>query len=271
MLKQEINELASLIKTGRKLRKQENYETYSDICILQSQLVNDYKLTTYEQLIAHDIAQDWSSRNYKILMKDFLENEFSNAQPIEQSTILNIQAHACLMNSGHSISIPSIKLEIVRENRFFDKKFENIKSPEIAAELMHQIFQNSNREEAYILFLDYRLHPLGFSHISSGSTNEALIPLNEIIKRALLTNSDNLMLFHNHPSGSLNMSYHDRHIIEAISKMAEQFNISLIDSIVLCDGDSYLSARYTEPELFKPLNNDIYECKVCDYEMEIEL
>jgi len=82
---------------------------------------------------------------------------------------------------------------------------------------------------------------IGYSVVSEGTLNEAPVYPREIATRALLNNANGVILFHNHPGGSLKFSSSDIAATREIKKGLEVLQIKLVDHILINMEDDSVS------------------------------
>ena len=96
---------------------------------------------------------------------------------------------------------------------------EQITTPDKAAEVMAQALSQMDREYCCVVNLDGANHPINFNVVSIGDVNQAHVPIQNVFKSAILSNASSIMMFHNHPSGSVQASREDidvtKRLIEA--------------------------------------------------------
>lgn len=80
---------------------------------------------------------------------------------------------------------------------------------------------------------------LGVAHISEGGINETSADIRIIMQAAILGNASNIILAHNHPSGSLKPSAQDDLVTMNLRKAAKLFNITVLDHIIVTDSGYY--------------------------------
>lgn len=66
-------------------------------------------------------------------------------------------------------------------------------------------------------------------------------PIANILKRALLVNSNKIIICHNHPSGDLTPSQSDYIFTDHLYDAAELIGIKLLDHIIIGNNDDYNS------------------------------
>ena len=66
-------------------------------------------------------------------------------------------------------------------------------------------------------------------------------PVANILKRALLTNSNKIIICHNHPSGNLTPSKSDYQLTDRLHAAASLIGIQLLDHIIIGNNNDYKS------------------------------
>jgi len=94
------------------------------------------------------------------------------------------------------------------------------------------------QEVVIVIGLNIRNVINGIKEVSRGTTNVSIFPVAEIAKFALLTNSDRVIVLHNHPSGELTFSKDDERAARAIEEALSLFGIPVIDFIIVGDGNA---------------------------------
>ena len=133
----------------------------------------------------------------------------------------------------------SLKIEIQKkENTIIYKSINNPNSVVRIKEV--QEIRDAVQEHLLFLGLDRANNIRSISLIGVGTGNEITIDSKYIVRTALVTASDRVILVHNHPSNKLEPSNQDRHISNITSKLLKAFNIELIDHIIVTE-NSYIS------------------------------
>jgi len=96
------------------------------------------------------------------------------------------------------------------------------------------------QEQFCVLFLNNHLEVLGFRAINTGTSTSCTVDINLIISCALLCRANNVILAHNHTSGSLKYSKGDFDLTLTLKNKLQQFDIKVCDYIILSD-DNYMS------------------------------
>ena len=91
-----------------------------------------------------------------------------------------------------------------------------------------------------VLFLNRSNKVNHFQIISEGGITGTVADPRIILKKALEENAVNIILCHNHPSGSLKPSKADEELTYKIKEAAKYFDIKVLDHIIVSD-DGYYS------------------------------
>ena len=110
--------------------------------------------------------------------------------------------------------------------------------------------QNAGKEKAVAVYLNSRMVINSFEVVCIGGMEFGCLSPKEIFKGALLTNSPNFIVLHNHPSGDPEPSDDDRAVLERIRDQAEIMDIRMVDFIVIGEkGFWSWASRYTARKL----------------------
>ena len=118
-----------------------------------------------------------------------------------------------------------------------------IDAPEKAAELIEYMFDGSKlaQEHFWLIALDGARRVSGVFTVSTGTLTSSLVHPREIFCRAILSGAASIIVAHNHPSGSLDVSEQDREVTRTIRQAGELLGIRLDDHIIVA-GKDYTSA-----------------------------
>ncbi len=109
----------------------------------------------------------------------------------------------------------------------------SISSTDEAVDVMRSVLAEMDREYLCVVNLDAALHPINFNVVSIGSINQALVPVQNVFKAAILGNAAVLILFHNHPSGDLNPTMEDIAITKRLAAAGHLMDITVLDHIIV--------------------------------------
>ena len=102
-----------------------------------------------------------------------------------------------------------------------------------AAVKLFRDLQKETQEKIIALHLDTRSTVTCFQVVFIGTSTQAITDPKAILRTALLTNSNSIILIHNHPSGDPRPSPHDKEAITNIKSACKIFQLQLFDSIII--------------------------------------
>ncbi|MDR1589300.1 MAG: DNA repair protein RadC [Oscillospiraceae bacterium] len=125
--------------------------------------------------------------------------------------------------------------------RFTKQTRPIIDSPAKAAEQLGFI-RDKKQEHFVLLTLDGARRLINCRVITVGTLNASLVHPREVFAPAIEDRAASIIVAHNHPSGSLNISDKDREVTGLIREAGELLGIKLDDHIVVVAGDGFVSA-----------------------------
>lgn len=106
-------------------------------------------------------------------------------------------------------------------------------------ELMKVLIGNLDHEEIWVLMLNRRHEVLERHRITSGTQSASIFDQKMVLKRALLANSESVVLCHNHPSGTLYPSPQDDNITRQLKDGCKLIGLNMIDHIIVTSRGYY--------------------------------
>lgn len=119
-----------------------------------------------------------------------------------------------------------------------------INSSQDAYELLVKYFPDDiieYKESFKVVLLNQSNKVLGIVSISEGGISATYVDVRLILQAALLANATQVVLAHNHPSGSIKPSTLDDVLTEKVRKAAELMEIHIMDHIILSPEEKYYS------------------------------
>ena len=113
-----------------------------------------------------------------------------------------------------------------------------------------QAIRNAVKEHLLFIGLDRANNIRNISILGIGSSCEIIIDTKDIIRTALLSCSEKVILVHNHPSNSLKPSNPDIHLTNVTNQILKTFNITLLDHIIVTE------IEYISMEKIKNVDRD---------------
>lgn len=134
------------------------------------------------------------------------------------------------------VNISTYSLRVVRESGArYDIDSKIITSPKDTVKIFNKVFEMDIRAEEVLalMTLDTKNQITGMFIVSQGSINTTIVHPREVFKRALLQNSANIIIAHNHPSGLPDPSKEDINITRRLDEAGKIIGINLLDHIII--------------------------------------
>ena len=96
--------------------------------------------------------------------------------------------------------------------------------------------EHDDVETVFCIFLDTRNRIISIDKMFSGSISNSIIHPREIIKRVIAVKASNIVMAHNHPSGSVDPSQEDMRITRVLVLTLTAIDVQLHDHIIIGDG-----------------------------------
>jgi DNA repair protein RadC len=143
--------------------------------------------------------------------------------------------------------IPQVTFEVVRSPLLVKKKPLLVKSRAMQAmkirkttdvvALARDLLPDDGREHFGVLLCDTMNHVLGYFVVGIGGVGNVLASIREIIGAALRTpGCSSFICVHNHPSGEVKPSEHDKHLTKDVASAAKLFELRFHDHVIIGSG-----------------------------------
>lgn len=162
-----------------------------------------------------------------------------NLRKLSQTTLANLQKEKGIGFVNASKILSCIELG-KRANAFVLDKSSKISCARDIANIFIPEMGSLESEHFKVVFLDSKNRIICSKTIFIGTLNESVVHPREIFKNAILENSANIILIHNHPSGDLTPSKEDLKTTRELVKCGEILGINVLDHIVIAE-NSFLS------------------------------
>ena len=114
-----------------------------------------------------------------------------------------------------------------------------VRSDSDVVRIMEPVLGGLQYEECWALYLASSGKVLDRVRISQGGVQSTVVDCKLVIRRALELLAVQVVLVHNHPSGSPDPSQQDRDLTKRVAQAAELFEIRLLDHVVIARGAHY--------------------------------
>lgn len=115
-----------------------------------------------------------------------------------------------------------------------------ITKPYDVAELIANEFQDLDREYIFVVNVDAAHKPINFSIATIGGLANAPCDMGSIFRSAILSCARNILILHNHPSGTVVPSKYDIEFADRVKQAGNIIGIELLDSLIF-GGDKVYS------------------------------
>ncbi len=102
-----------------------------------------------------------------------------------------------------------------------------------AFDYMHPKLYNLDHEEFWVLYLRHNLKPIKAFRVGQGGRDATVVDAKIVMSQALLCGASAMMLFHNHPSGSLTPSRQDIDLTRKLCEAARVLDLRVLDHIIV--------------------------------------
>lgn len=140
---------------------------------------------------------------------------------------------------------------LVKEKTNF--KRVKISSSENAAKYAYNFYKTDIEmfESAFILLLNQANNTIGYVKISQGGITGTVVDVRIIAKYAVESLCASVILFHNHPSGTLSPSGQDKELTKKLKDGLMLLDIKLLDHIILvpCEWQEFKYYSFTDENL----------------------
>lgn len=143
---------------------------------------------------------------------------------------------------------------------------ESIETPEDAIRLLGETFKDYDREVVGVVHLRNDNSPINMTIVSMGCLNQSIVHPREMMKAAFLSNASSILMFHNHPAGSLSPSKNDIAITNRMQQVCMMAGIPMLDHIILGKENYYYSFR---EKGILPMEEVRYSTSLSDVDLKV--
>jgi len=129
------------------------------------------------------------------------------------------------------------------------RRAERVDHPEAAGRFLVRLLQGSSREVFGFFSLDGSHRLIRNHELSLGTGRQAPVEPAELLRTALVDRAEEILVYHNHPSGEPEPSRDDLALTRRLALAAATVGLPLVDHLVVA-GPRWRSLRRTNPELF---------------------
>lgn len=194
---------------------------------------------TDAELLAILIGSGIKSRSAVDVGRDILKQVGNDIHKLGRLSVAELQKTKGVGAARSIVIAAALELGKRRQERQAREVLQFSRSRE-AADLLIPMLTDLNHEVFYTIYLNQACHLLSTEMIGQGGITSAAVDVRIILKHALLCGATQVILAHNHPSGSLNPSQADKDLTQRVKSAAAVMDIRVLDHIIV-GGRAYLS------------------------------
>lgn len=159
------------------------------------------------------------------------------------------------MEKDRQYSLDDYKLDVVRVKLIKDRTIISdtpITTPQDAVDFIGRELAGWDREAIMIFNLDTKNKVINLNLASVGTINVSITSMREILKSSILSNSNSIIMMHNHPSGDPTPSQEDIELTEKLVAVGELVGIGVLDHIIVGEGGTYNYFSFRENDMLHP-------------------
>jgi DNA repair protein RadC len=191
------------------------------------------------ELLAILIASGTVKRSALDLARDTLGLAGNNLRELGRLSIADLKK---IKGIGQARAITICAALELGRRRQISEGLERVKinSSAKAAEIVMPLLQDLNHEVFCVVYLNQNSRFLKHEFLSSGGLTATVVDIRMILKNSLAYNASNIIIAHNHPSGSVKPSDADKQITTKLREAAALMDIKVMDHLIV-GGGTYFS------------------------------
>ena len=178
--------------------------------------------------------------------------ELNESIPLEILLSENFNGSLYGMTQEQTDKVRALKDVVSEYNRAktLDKNVQ-ITDSQKAANLVYGILKDLDHEEVWIAYLTTGNTVISVEMLFKGALDSVVISPRIILAKALSLNASNIILFHNHPSGSVLPSVSDIKMTTNLKKACSLLEVGLLDHLIISKNLCY---SFADEQTFKIKN-----------------
>lgn len=161
------------------------------------------------------------------------------------------------MNSDiYEKGLKMVSVRLVKEPSLYPER--KIRTADDVKKFMRDELSSFDREVFCVLNLAANGKVINMNIASVGTLSAAMVSPREIFKSSILSNAGSVILYHNHPSGSVQPSLEDYQTTKRLAKAGMLLDIKVLDHIIVAGrtGEMYSFAANGEMEQYNQLGKE---------------
>lgn len=190
------------------------------------------------ELLAAFLADGATDDGAVLLAKELLAQCGGSLQRLADSDVARLRMLAGL-GLRRAVQLKAA-VEMGRRVAVADSQsIDTIASDNDVVKIMEPLIGSLPHEECWALYLASSGKIVDKVRISQGGVQATVVDYRMVLKRALEVLAVQVVLVHNHPSGSAEPSAQDRQLTERVAEGCRLFDIRLLDHVIIARGAHY--------------------------------
>lgn len=193
---------------------------------------------TDEQLLAVIVAEDTSDERAKTLAAELMASSDGSLQRLVDGDTMRLRMVAGL-GLRRAMRLKAAAELGRRVARAEAMAHDSITSDADVVRIMEPLMGTLQHEECWALYLASSGKVIERQRISQGGVQATVVDSKIVLKRAIELLAVQIVLVHNHPSGSAEPSRQDIELTERIAEGARLLDMRLLDHVIIARGAHY--------------------------------
>ena len=116
---------------------------------------------------------------------------------------------------------------------------KRISSSQDVFDWLHLKYRDRKREIFSVILLTSRNRVISEKTLFEGSLTESMVSPREVIREILNAGAAGVIFIHNHPSGEVTPSEHDRRVTRLLKQACKTIDVQVLDHIIIGDNSYY--------------------------------
>ncbi|RXQ94979.1 DNA repair protein RadC [Ancylomarina salipaludis] len=204
----------------------------------EKMMYNGTKSLSTAELLAIIIGSGNRNQSAVEVAKMLLSDNQNDLNELAKKSIRDLMKTPGI-GSAKAISIIAALELGCRQKSHPSKQKLKITSSMDAYERLQAYVENLNHEEFWVVYLNRGNKILEIKNVSSGGITGTVFDMRLVFKDAILLESTNIILCHNHPSGNLTPSESDKDLTFKTREAGKLMNIEVLDHLIIADQGYY--------------------------------
>ncbi len=203
-------------------------------------LKHGIKSLTDAELMAIIFSTGIQGKSVLTLCQEILADNDNHISKLHKLSILDITNRYKGIGKAKAISIlAALELGSRSAQDALRINHPTITNAEVAYKLMRPHFVSLPHEEFWVLLMSQAGKPLREVCVSRGGIAMTAVDVKIVLKQAIECYASSMILFHNHPSGTLTPSPQDDNLTKRICTGASAIDVRVNDHIIVTDAGYY--------------------------------